>query len=57
MVGGFFRPPHILNRVNISFSMETEKVNKLSFLNVGIICKQGKFITIIYQKTSFSGGI
>ena len=34
--------------------METEKENKLSFLDVEIICKQGKFTTATYQKPTFS---
>ena len=38
----------------MSFSMETEKENKLSFLDVEIICKQGKFTTTVYQKPAFS---
>ena len=33
---------------NMSFSMETEKERKLSFLDVEIIHKQGKFTTIVY---------
>ena len=41
--------------INMSFSMETEKENKLSFLDVEIICKQGKFTTTIYRKPTFSG--
>ena len=39
----------------MQFSMETEKENKLSFLGVEIICKQGKFITTVYRKPTFSG--
>ena len=39
----------------MSFSMETEKENKLSFLNVKIICEQGKFATTIYRNPTFSG--
>ena len=35
--------------INMSFSMETEKENKLSFLDVEIIRKQGKFTTTIYR--------
>ena len=41
--------------INMSFSMETEKENKLSFLDVEIIRKQGKFTTTIYRKPTFSG--
>ena len=35
--------------------MEAEKEIKLSFLDVEIICKQGKFTIIIYRKPTFSG--
>ena len=35
--------------------METGKYNKLSFLEVEIICQQGKFTTAVYQKFNFSG--
>ena len=35
-------------------SMETEKQNKSSFLNIEVICKQGKFSTTIYLKPIFS---
>ena len=39
----------------MSFSMETKKENKLSFLDVEIIRKQEKFTTTIYRKPTFSG--
>ena len=35
--------------------METEKENKLSFLDVEVIREQGKFTTTIYRKPTFSG--
>ena len=35
--------------------METEKKNKLFFLDVEIILEQGKFTTAIYRKPTFSG--
>ena len=38
----------------MSFSMETEKENKLSFLDVEIISKQGKFTTTVYRKPTFN---
>ena len=41
--------------VNMSFSMETERQNKFSFLDVEVIHEQGKFTTTIYRKPSFSG--
>ena len=39
----------------MSFSMEREKKNKLFFLDVEIIRKQGKFATTIYRKPTFAG--
>ena len=39
----------------MSFSMETEKENKLSFLDVEVIREQGKFTTAISRKPTFSG--
>ena len=41
--------------INMSFSMETEKENKLSFLDVEVIHEQGKFTTTVYRKPTFSG--
>ena len=32
----------------MSFSMETEKENKLSYLGFEVICKQGKFTDTMY---------
>ena len=40
--------------INMSFSMETEKENKLSFLDLEVICEVGKFTTTIYRKPTFS---
>ena len=40
--------------INMSFSMETEKENKLSFLDVEVIREQGKFTTTVYRKPTFS---
>ena len=39
----------------MSFSMEKERENKLSFLDVEIIREQDKFTTTDYQKPTFSG--
>ena len=39
----------------MTFSMEAEKENKLSFLDVEVIREQGKFTTTIYRKPFFSG--
>ena len=41
--------------INMSFSMEAEKENKLSFLPVELIRGQGKFTTTVYLKPSSSG--
>ena len=39
----------------MSFSMRTEKENKLSFLDVEIMRQKGKFTTTIYRKPTFGG--
>ena len=39
----------------MSFSMETERQNKISFLDNEVIREQGKFSTTIYRKPTFSG--
>ena len=39
----------------MSFFMETEKENKLSFVDVEVISDQGKFTTTIYLKPAFNG--
>ena len=41
--------------VNMSFTIETEQENKISFLDVNVIRKQGEFITNVYRKPTFSG--
>ena len=41
--------------INMSFSMETEKENKLSFLDVEIIREQDKLTATSYRKPTFSG--
>ena len=41
--------------INVSFSMKTEKENKLYFLDVEVIREEGKFKTTIYRKPTFSG--
>ena len=43
------------SHVNMSFTIETQQNNKISFLDVGVIHEQGKFITSVYQKPTFSG--
>ena len=39
--------------VNMSFTIETEQNNKISFLDVNVIREQGKFIISVYRKTNF----
>ena len=39
----------------MSFSMETERQNKFSFLDIEVTRKQGKFSTTIYRKPTFTG--
>ena len=39
----------------MSFSMEKEKENKLSFRNIEIIRKEGKFTTTVYERLTFRG--
>ena len=41
--------------INMSFSMETERQKKFSFLDIEVIREQGKFSTTIYRKPAFSG--
>ena len=40
---------------NLSFSLEQEINSKLSFLDVEVSQQQGKFITTVYRKPTFSG--
>ena len=42
------------HHINMSFSMETEKENKFSFLDIEVSCEQGKFSTTIYREPTFS---
>ena len=39
----------------MSFNIETEQNNKISFLDVNVIREQGKFVTSVYRKPTFSG--
>ena len=41
--------------INMSFSMQTGRQNKFSFLDIEVIREQGKFSTTIYRKPTFSG--
>ena len=40
---------------NMSFTIETQQNNKISFLDVNVIRKQGKLTTSVYQKPTFAG--
>ena len=39
----------------MSFTIEPELNNKISFLDVNFVLEQGKFITSFYRKPTFSG--
>ena len=39
----------------MSFTIETEWDNKISFLHVKVIHELGKFVTSFYRKLTFSG--
>ena len=41
--------------LNISFTIENEKGNRMSFLDVDIIREKDKFTTSVYRKPTFSG--
>ena len=41
--------------LNISFTIENEKDNRMSFLDINIIQKKDKFTTSVYRKPTFSG--
>ena len=41
--------------LNISFTIENEKDNRMSFLDVNIIREKGRFTTSVYRKPTFSG--
>ena len=43
------------SRLNISFAIENEKDNRMSFLDVNIICEKDKFTTSVHRKPTFSG--
>ena len=40
--------------ISMPYSMETERLNKFSFLVGEVIREQGKYTTTIYRKTTFS---
>ena len=41
--------------VNISFTIENEKDNRMFFFDVNIIREQGKFTSSVYRKPTFAG--
>ena len=45
----FFKHP------NINFSLEKEIDGRLSCLDINIFCEEGKFVTNVYRKKTFSG--
>ena len=40
---------------NMSFTTEREKQNRMSFLDIAIICEDKTFTTSVYRKPTFSG--
>ena len=40
---------------NMSFTIEYEKQNRMSFLNIEIICEDKTFTTSVYHRPTFSG--
>ena len=42
------------HHLNLSCTLENEKDNRMSFLDVNIICKKDKFTTSVYRKPTFS---
>ena len=46
----------LTSHVNKPFFLETEQNDKISFLDVNVICEQGKFMTSTYRKPTFSSG-
>ena len=40
---------------NINFSFETEKDEQMSFLDVNVFRENGKFVTNVYRKETFTG--
>ena len=49
--------PNFLNGryANMSFTIEREKQNRMSFLDIAIICEDKTFTTSVYRKPTFSG--
>ena len=43
------------HQLNISLTMENEKDNRMSFLDVNILGEKDKFTTSVYRKPTFSG--
>ena len=41
--------------VNMSFSIETQQKNTISFLDVNVVREHGKFVTCVQRKPTFSG--
>ena len=59
----FKRPEHVKPFVdymnskhkNINFSFEKEKDEQIPFLDVNVFCENGKFVTNVYRKETFTG--
>ena len=48
-------PTCFANICPLNFTVEQENIGSLSFLDVKIFRKNGKFVTIVYRETTFSG--
>ena len=59
----FKRPEHVKSFVdymnskhkNINFSFETEKDEQIPFLDVNVFRENGKLVTNVYRKETFTG--
>ena len=57
------RPEHVKTSVddmnskhkNINFSFETEKYGQIPFLDVNVFRENGKFVTNVYRRETFTG--
>ena len=40
---------------NMNFSFDTKKDKQMRFLNVNAFCENGKFVTNVYRKETYTG--
>ena len=63
MTSLFKRPEHVKAFIdymnskhkNINFSFKIEKDGQMPFLDVNVFCENGKFVTNVYRKETFTG--